>query len=273
MRKVNKNPIILSIIPVIILAGFIGFKTKRSGATVSPTSYFANNISKFCINNFCLVKEADGWSKQIYSEKQPADNELAESYAKKFAGIRLAQLISENKDKFKELGFEGSQVILKVGSKELEIGNIDKQYDGTYVKPRDENKVYLISSIFDKVNLDNPKIWDVKFLTNLPLYQISKITVSHNKQSREFLPKDNKWDNQKFIDKIVQLPVGGFLRNVSPDENIYEYTVESQGEKTEFKIGKSIKDGQKYTYWASRDRKNYFEINKDDFDLLTGVVN
>ena len=146
MKSKAKNyfsAFILLVMLSIVLLEF-GIFDKKEGL------YFGKEISKFCVNENCYETN-DG----------KLDQEVIVPTIDKWKTIKLLDMVSTNKDKFKEMGFTDQKVILKINNKSLEIGSISSDYTGTFVRKENEDKIYKINVMMDKNNISNPKYWGV----------------------------------------------------------------------------------------------------------------
>jgi len=260
-KWVKVSSIIALVLVVVAVAGYLKTKTAKKE---NDSTYFQKDITRFCINNYCLEKK-DIWKIIVDSKEIPASEEMATSYASKFSGIKMNDLISENKDKFADLGFGEQKTILEVSGKKMEIGKITSTYDGTYIKEVDGGKVYKIGEIVDVNLIKDINFWEVKNVTNLPIYQIKKINVTYGVIKKEAAPVDGKWKNDSLINKLAMITTTKYLENFKPSDDIaYEFDIEIDGQEN-----KKIYLGK---YWVSTDKKYYFEISKADFQTLTSDI-
>jgi hypothetical protein len=263
--KIIKNSWLISFAVLIILLAIVLIKS--ADLKNKETSFlFTKNIDSFCLNKICLEKKNNLWMVNADSKIIPANDYLVNTYIEKFKQIKLNDLISENKDKFKDFGIDAdNKLVLKIDDKKLEIGSVSNSRDETYVKEEDKNSVYKIPFVLDKNNLSQVSDWEKKDLTNLPQFQITKVTAKWGNKNKEFVPKDNNWGNPKQIDKIAHLEIGKYLEDFKPDNlQKYEFEIETENGKTKLVVGK---------YFATLDEKYYFEISQENFNLLTGGLN
>lgn len=223
-----------------------------------PEKLFRDQITEFRINDLSLTKNEDGWWVSWGTMKVPADKEIVENLVKRFEEIELGQTVSENRDRWGELGIGESQtVILEIGGKKLEIGKIAADYQGTFVRDDEGRWVYKTAVVLDKTNLTSFDYWRQKMVTNLPRFQIKRVTVN----SREI-------KSQKIIDKACSLAAEKYLAGFSRGKSVtYQITIETENDKQNLIVGKE--KAKRPIYWATTDEKKYFEIKKGDFDLLT----
>jgi hypothetical protein len=237
-------------------------------------TYFGEGISGFCINEICIQKDNEIWMISDGKIYAPANKETIENYISKFKSLKLEAITSINKDKFGDLSIGIEPVILKINNKQLEIGGVNSNYDGTYVKPENDDKVYDLPEVFIKNNLVDTNLWLNKSITNLPVLQIKKVSVMYKNKIREVLPNNGQWGNIKWIEKVANLVAVKFLQSSGQKyEVIYDFALETDTGITHFKLGQYSPDKNNTVYWATNSEKFYYEISKDDFTLLTGNFN
>jgi len=265
------KPLLISVILMILFAG--GWITVRlMPADRNKKAYYVDGIENFCINAICLDKENDQWMANNGETKGPADSETIDNYVKRFKKIELSEVASVNTNKFYDLGIGGTEVILKIKGKELEIGNISGGYDGTYVREKDGDTVYKINEVLPFKNLVNIEDWISKTVTNFPRLQIQKITVSEADKVTEITAKEEKWPNPDWVEKAAGLRAFSYWGEEKNLSAVRTITLETEGEKIELNLGKYM-DNDKVIYWVSRGNKYYFEIGAADYNLLTGKFN
>lgn len=226
---------------------------------LEPIRYFPEKIESFCVDNLCLKKDGDNW---FINEKIPADNEIVGDFAKKLSQISFIELISQNRDKFADLGFDENKIIVSAGGKNLQIGKVSSNYDGTYVLGEDGNSVYKTAEIIDRDNAKNENFWQKKFLINLPAMQIKKLVGSFKKKTVELKP----------VDKVTNLTVIRFLPDFKPTtKDNYILEIETENNKVKLILGRG-RDKKATVYWATVDEKYYYEITKADFAILTDKI-
>lgn len=263
--KIIKNSWLISFAVLIILLTIVLIKS--AGLKNKETSFFfPKDIGGFCLDKICLEKKDNLWIVKADNKLIPANDDLVNTYIEKFKQIKLNDLISENKDKFKDFGIGAdNKLILKINDKNLEIGNVSINTNETYVKENNKNSIYKIPFVLNRDDLTQVSNWEKKELTNLPQFQIKKITAKWRNKNKEFVPKDNNWENSKQIDKIAHLEIAKYLENFKLDNlQKYEFEIETENGKTKLVIGK---------YFATLDEKYYFEISKENFNLLTAGLN
>ncbi len=235
-----------------------------------PGNYFAED-GKWCINQLCFFKKENKWWVKNDKIEAPANSEVVDETYKKILGIKLGEVVSENPVRFAELGIgESNRVMINIGGKELEVGKNNQAYDGTYFRPAGGNKAYFVPIILDKSNLTSLDYWQLKAITNLPIYQVRKVRISKNGVETEIVKKDDKWPNDKLVSKITYLKPVRYLPDFAKDGEKVSFTVEGEGFEVKIKIGQKTESKKTAIFWATTDDKTYFEISKEDFGTLNG---
>ncbi len=268
------NPISLSLLVILLMVGAVLIKSGKLSKEDVGGSYFENDISRFCVKDLCLNKINEAWFVEQGDQLIPAESENVEITVGRFGEINLSEIVSENKEKFSLLGIgDDSQIYLTINEKTLELGNIENSYSGTYVREKDGGQVYKVPLVLDKNNLSDPSYWIQKNITNLPIYQINKVTVSGDKINKEFVPDEGeKWANETWIERLSHLKSVGFLKK-EEGETVFdlEYKIQTGGEENRLFVRRVGLGRRRYQYQASRDKQYIFEISKEDFDLLTAI--
>lgn len=271
----KKNEYLLASILILILsAGAVGLEwIKPWSKKKTETTFFGSEINKFCINDLCLNNKNNEWKVDDGKTVAPANKEMVETYVEKFKKIALEELLSVNQNKFAELGIGISQVFLTINGKSLEIGKIDSNYDGTYVREKDGKAVFDIDMVMDKNHLRMVDQWLNKTITNLAILQIKKIEVSHNGKSISLTPNDNKWNDQKWVEKVAYLEGINYLSNYQSKNPETVIRVETENGVTQIGLGKDTTNRNNPIYWATINDHDYYSIEKSNFNLLTGKIN
>jgi hypothetical protein len=274
MRWRNNQPLLISLI-VLVLAGIgLGLTiTKPWLRAKKSTSFFGDQIDRFCVNDTCLQKGSDKWFIGVGTELIPADNEIVTNYVGKFENIQFGDIISANPDNFADLGIGISQLVISANGKSLEVGKINSNYDGTYVREANAETVYNIGLILEKNNIGNPKSWINKTITNLAILQTQKVIIEKNGKSIDFIPKNGNWDDPKWVEKVDYLTAVDYLDRFIPgNENQTMLTVETDSKQTTITLGMKITDKKEPIFWVTTDGKYYYSIGADDYNLLTGKI-
>jgi hypothetical protein len=275
-----KDPIILSTVFATACLGIAAAHFLPQFIKPRTTNFFSDNIDKFCIEQntkkFCLSKENEKWIVDYDNQKIPAEQEMVQIYIDRLKQLQLKDLISQNPDKFKELGIgDVNKTILDVNGKKLEIGNITADSNGTFVRIDDKNEVVQTDIIFEKNNLANPDYWYLKNILELPKLQIRKITVTWSNNKKEFVSKNGGWENEDMVNILSHLNKKSYLPKFTADLNqSYQYEIEVENKSNlSVWIGSNKTDRTNSIYWATLDKVNYFEIDKNDFNSLTAPLN
>jgi hypothetical protein len=249
------------------------FLVKNPFAAKPVGTLFKGTINKFCINDFCLEKKNDSWELVLGTVVLPADQELADTFSKRFTDIKLAELVSNNPDRFAELGIgTSSMTVLSIDNVKLEIGKIDSNYDGTYVRVQGEDKIYDIKVTLDSTVMRNFDYWQRKYITKLPVDQVRSVTLAHVNNKKEFTPLNSKWNDEAWINKLANLTTLGFIGSTEVANDLYQITIKLDNDYQIIDLGVDMRDPSKYKYFASTDSSHYWEISKPDFSLLTGKI-
>ncbi|MBU1130075.1 DUF4340 domain-containing protein [Patescibacteria group bacterium] len=270
----NKSLLISFILLSITFLGFLSLKYTTSRQP-DKQYYFSNldNPDKICFNDFCLNKKDNHW---FISEKDiPVDPEKINQFINQCQQIKLEELISKNPDKSKSLGFADDQKnILKIGDNQLEIGRIADSYDSTYVKNPDSNDIYIIPFAWNLSTLKQDSYWQNSTVTNLPIYQIQKIVISQDNQETEITKKDDKWENDQFIDTVSHLSASDYLGKQAPSNPFLTINIEIENDQTySLEIGQQKISWKESVYWAKTPDNFYYKIAEEDFNTLTSFSN
>ncbi len=258
--------VIISTALVVLLAGLMIYKSGMIKKNVETKSYFGAVIDSFCIDKTCLTKD-DGWWVEDGTKKVPAETELVDGYIKKLENIKLVELVSQNPERFESLGIGTTQTrVIEIGDKRLELGNLTSGADGTFVRGSNTNLVYKIPISLEGESLSKRGFWEMRSITNLPRAQIKKVLITGGKKNKTWEIRD-----EKKVSLACYLPVAGYLDKFeTKGSNIFRLEIETEGGKNILTIG--AMGGKKIIYWATVDEKRYFEIKRDNFYLLTGVL-
>ena len=223
--------------------------------------FFGDKVGDFCVNKTCVAMIDGRWMVEENGKKVPADKEVVEDYGKRLAGLKLGELVSENPKKAEELGFGPEKTVIEGNMKRLEVGKVAAGWDGTLVREENGDKVYKVKTMLEGQEMEKGDFWKQKYLTNLSKYQIKKIIVEKD---------GKKWDGEKLVDKISFLAAGEYLPDYQQGGVVYRLTVETENGKITVVTGKKTLSWNKFQYWATADEKDYFEVTKEDFEVLTG---
>lgn len=254
----------------------LGVLNRWGQETKEAAPLFGQEISEIKISEtfgqgYEMLKKAEkGWMVDDAEGLRPADEETVNSLVGQLAEIKLDNLVAENKDNFKNLGIGISgSVMVEINGQILEIGNVTKMYDGSYVKPKNEEKVYKVNTAIYSGNLAKPEYWSKRFLVSLPVSQVKKFTIERYGKTETIEPGEGKWPNSDRISLAANLKAGKYLKDFKPSNaDKMTISVETDKEKEKVIMGKEIFSG-KTVWWVTREETYYYEIERKDFDLLT----
>ncbi|OGL52703.1 hypothetical protein A3K55_01780 [Candidatus Shapirobacteria bacterium RBG_13_44_7] len=267
MKEKLRNPVVISGFLVLLLGLVVVVKEGR-WKKEEVGVFFPTTIEKFCLNQVCLYQENQRWMVNDGKIVAPGNKETIEGIIERLREIKLTEMVSNNPDRFGDLGIGGEEkIILTVGEKKLEIGELSTDYSGTYVREEGGGVVYKISAYLDGENWAGRDYWEEKMMTNLAVGKIKKVTIVMGKKERFFEAKEGKWANERWINKVASLAAEKFLNDFNPEKSLVAtIKIESEGENINLSLGRL-----KNVYWASTEEKYFFQISRSDFDLLTSV--
>lgn len=236
------------------------------------TKVFKSEGGDLCIGDICLIKSGDNWLINTGGNQIPADGEIVDNFIKQLTKLELGQIVSSNSEKFANLGFGNTKVELSYAGVKLEIGKINSSYDGTYIRVNSQGPVFNSNVIIEKDSLSKTNYWESKKITNIPKQDIVSILANSGKRSLEITPKDTVWPNEKFVDRLIYLD-GKFSTEVVPTwEKAQKISINLKTSTVELWFGKETDSKRKVKFWASSDKKNIYEIDSKDFELLTEAI-
>ncbi|MCL4384038.1 DUF4340 domain-containing protein [Patescibacteria group bacterium] len=254
---------LLSLLVVLILAGVLLVpRIKKPDKTAA--TYFLSTDSGFCINTVCLTPKDSLWWVKVGNSQAPADSDKVEAVRKSLQSIVLTTVVSRNSDRASELGFPQSNgVVVTVNGKKLELGDVGPDYASTFVRVPGSTVVYSVPTIMSKEDWSNENSWLNRRITNWPLYQIKKI----NSVTPD---KDGKWTNDKWVEAVVHLNAVSYDPGQYNTSQAKKFEVVMDNGQGTLWAGQSG-TGKKAVYWATTDQKVFYQIKKEDFDLLTST--
>lgn len=226
-------------------------------------NYFLSDITKVCLNDNCLVKKGDNWWFENSEVNQPAANDQVNNFVSKLESLKLIKLVSQNRDKMTEFGFDSLKVSINAGDRILDVGRINDTYDGTYVKTEDSDNIYLAEVVLNKANLVESDFWINKIITNWPTAQITEIKATNGDKEIDVGTKD-----QIFVEKLAHLTAISYLADFDKSKATgVKITAKTEKENWSVIIGQIDKK-----YYATSDEVNYYEISKDDYFALKNKI-
>ncbi len=232
--------------------------------------WFPKAVENFCVNEMCLKKTGGLWMISEAGVEIPADGEVVESTIFRLEEIILDDLVSENEGRFGGLGIGAEEIVLlKAENKSLEIGDITGKYDGTYVRQEGGDGVYKVKIVLDKDDLSSVSYWQKKSLTNLPVLQIGKMVIERDGDKKELVAGEDGWSeaDEDLVDVMSNVMVSQYLSNFVAEGEEYRVAIETERDKVEFWVGKK-KETKDIIYWGSEDKKYYFVIEKEIFEVI-----
>lgn len=242
---------VISVLAIIILPKYF----KQS----SSKNLFAQEINKFEIGKLNFVNEGGMWFFVDESGiEQLANQENVTLFLNTGKNIRLEKVAAVEISSLEALGIK-EQNQLKVGNDTYWIGKLGPNYDTTFIRPVDGPRSYEINTVWGNLEIFKSNYWVNKYATNFPVFQISKVEM----QNKTLEPKDGKWDNQKFIETLAYLKNGKYIGTEKPkSKSEFKFKIYLESEIKEVLIG---------DYWVKYGNF-YYEISKNDFEVLTSVV-
>ena len=266
IKKYFLNPIVLSFT---CLSLFIALYFYLKKPNQTPLVKLINQPPEsICFNQDCLQKKDNLW---WYQDQFPVDQTKVKDFISNLNSISLENLVSNNPDKFEQLGFLSDQpFVVKVGDNVFYLSVLPQNISYSLIKLADENQIYKTNFIGAVTNLSDPVYWHQDYITNLPSYQINKITASNQIKTLEVTNQDSTWPDSDYIDSISHLTPVNYLGQTQPESNIiYNFNINSEDNNSQpLYIGRSTDN----LYWASVDQKFYFSIDINDFKTLTSIL-
>jgi hypothetical protein len=221
-----------------------------------------------------LEKREDEWLVNYQGKQILADQDLVKENIDNLAKIELTNLVSVNKDKVANYGLGESKIIIEEDGKSLEIGQPEMFPGLIYVKTPTGDQIYKSLVYLDLGFLENSISWLKKYVTNIEKDKINKVTISLSKKEKVMERKENQWEDEKWIDKLRMIPSGGLLEGFSPRllTSRYQILIEGDGISEKIYLGSELKD-RNMIYWVGDKDGWYWQVSKDDFNLLTGKIN
>lgn len=226
---------------------------------VKSQSLLIEPIDKFEIGKLSFEKKDQAWFFTDDSKKrQPANLDSVNQFLETSKKIKLDRIVSIEPSSFEALGIKHENQ-LNLGGNTYWLGKLGPNYDTTFIQLATTNNVFEIPSIWGNLEIFKSDYWVNKYATNFPIFQISKVEI----QGKKFLPKDGKWENQKWIETLAYLKNGTYLGIEKPKSKFeYEFKLFIDHEENKIFIG---------DYWVKYG-DFYYEIAKSDFDVLTSVL-
>ena len=268
IKKIILNPLILSFLALISFTGAYFYLSRPK--TINPVALIDSSISpsSICFNQTCLQLKDDLW---WYQDQFPADQAKVDSLLSSLYEANLDTIVSNNPDKFEQLGFSSHQpFLIRVGETVFELSSSFQNVSYSLVKLNDQNQVYETNYLGSVIDFSDPVFWQPTFITNLASYQIKKISASNQIKTLEVTNQDSTWPDSGYIDSISHLTPLDYLGQTQPESSsIYGLTINLDDNTSQtLTIGQSVDK----LYWASIDHQFYYSIDFADFKTLTSIL-
>lgn len=228
------------------------------------------SINSWCLPDFCIKNNNGNWQMTSGTTALPAESDKAESLAKSLATFDTGTVVSKSSENSEIYGLTNGCAI-NVNNQKISIGKIGPDYSSIYVKTDNSNDVYLENAALDQSQICQSSYWENKTVTNLALYQISKVEIKFNGKTTTLTPKsDATFDHQSLVEKAAHLTATSYLTEKPTTESSSEIQLTVDNQTTELLIGK-VTANKKIVYWASTDKNNYYEIDQADYSQLTSL--
>jgi len=268
LKKILSNPPILSFLALVAFIGAFVYlnrsKTSQSISLInSPTS-----PDSICFNQDCLRLKDDLW---WYQDQFPADQTKVDNFLSSLNKANLDTMVSNNPDKFEQLGFSSDQpFLIKVGETAFELSSSFQNVSYSLIKFRDQNQVYKTDYLGSAIDFSDSAYWQPAFITNLASYQIKKISASNQLKTLEITNQEDAWPQQDYLDVVSHLTPVDYLGQTQPASSIvYNLTITLDDDTNQIlTIGQSVDR----LYWASIDQQFYYSIDIKDFKTLTSIL-
>ncbi len=268
IKKIFLNPVILSFLALTLFIGTYLFLNRPK--TINPVALIDSSISpsSICFNQTCLQLKDDLW---WYQDQFPADQAKVDSLLSSLYEANLDTIVSNNPDKFEQLGFSSNQpFLIRVGETVFELSSSLQNVSDSLVKFNDQNQVYETNYLGSVINFSDPAFWQPTFITNLASYQIKKISASNQIKTLEVTNQDSTWPDQEYLDLISHLTPIDYFGQTQPESNIiYDFNISLDDNTSQtLTIGQSVDK----LYWASVDHQFYYSIDFTEFKTLTSIL-
>jgi hypothetical protein len=261
-----KNPIIVSLVIVIILITLIAWRAISANKGKEIGNFLDTQANEACINDYCLKLE-DRWYIQNEGNRIPGDKAVIEKFLTELNSIKLDNLVSVNENNFNNFELSDNQMVVNVNGRRLEVGKISSEGNMTYIKV--DNRVYKIDKVFDKKAMASTDFWKETRPFGVMEKEMVRVVKTRAKEIKTYEAKEGVWP--ELVSKVVQ--ISGKLKEEKDPKGITktaEWEFENKdGGKVKFEIGEYWKNRWE-RWWTVKDYQgNIYEISKFDFDLLT----
>jgi len=270
--SLSKTSILVTISFLLLLLSSIGLYFIKTNPlsqkkTVSLLSSH-QNIDNFCLAENCFTKNGDLW---FINQTIPADSNQVNNFLSKCLQTSLDNVFSNNPDNFNALAISDDLAIpftIDNSTYQLSSKLINLSYN--LIKLTDQDIVYKIDFLIDPSDLESVDYWLVKYLQNIPQYQITTLQIASQSQTKSYQKDSKDWPQDEILSTIAYLPAGQFLGQTKPETDT-DYQLISTVEDGSQSVLTLAKSNQEI-YWASNDNHLYYQIDKSDFDKLTSLL-
>lgn len=253
---------------VILVIGFLVFQKIQNNKPA--TTWVKGEIYKFCVSEICLENKIGRWWWSEKNIQNPAEENIVNKFVKDLSELTLIDVVSNNPERFADLGIATSSAKIMVNGQELVLGNLGDDLESTYVKPGDENKVYLIKSVWGTKDLVKPEYWKIRFINNISVFQIKEINLKYGAHVIKISPENGAWKEKDLVNKLAYLETTGYVGTILDNwQPLVSVEIKSENETSNYEVGIGIKNKQ--VIYVAKVKGEFWQLDKGLFDLLTSV--
>jgi uncharacterized protein DUF4340 len=154
IKKVFINPLFISFFLLFFFMAVYFYQNKPK--KTSSVNLINSPVDSLCFNQSCLQKEDDIW---WYQDKFPADSQKVNEIISALETINLDNLVSNNPQKFNQLGFSGDNpLIVRVGEITFELSTSLQNISYSLIK-LGSDKVYKVAYLGSVNDLNQETYW------------------------------------------------------------------------------------------------------------------
>jgi hypothetical protein len=218
----------------------------------------------------------------------PADPAAVKTLLKFADELTLKNIISDKPERHFRFGVDSTGTVLKFrlqdnSEKTFIIGNDDQDKRHSFYRKQDGNDVYL-GTLFPRYRLGtNVNDWRDKAISRTNREDISKVSITKNKNTIELLKTNGEWSGilngnkkefdqeliKKLIDKLSLFRAEGFMDDIDISGLNEPVTIlfEAMRDLKEIVITES--EGVHIAY--VRDKMQGYKISSDDYEVITDL--
>lgn len=258
----------ISGILVILLIGFLVFQKIQSNKPAN--TWVKGVISKFCVGEICLEKKNGRWWWNEKNIQEPAEENIVNKFVKDLSELTLVDIVSNSPSRFEEFGIATDSAKIIVNGQTLVLGNLGEDLETTYVKPKEENKVYLIKSVSGTKDSTKAEYWKIRLINNVSVFQIKEINLKYGEKVVTLSSENGVWKDNDLVNKLAYLETIGYLGSTLENwQNRVSVEINSENELSGYEIGIANKNNQ--IIYVAKVKGEYWGLEKSLFDLLTSV--